>query len=559
MGGEAGVGKTRLATEFVARAGAAGATALVGGCVDVEYGGLPLGPFVEALRDHARGLDATSRADLLAPGGLELARLFPDLVEPPTGPAPAISASAQGRLFELALGLLGRTAADRPLLLVLEDLHWSDRSTRDLLAFLVRNLRAERIVIVATYRSDELYRGHPLRSFLAELDRGRRVHRLDLRPFDRAELAEHLEGLLGSRPERGVVESVFERSQGNAFFAEELVTSEGGEALPPMLHDILLVRIESRSAAAREVLRVVAAGGARVPERLLAAVSQLGDGEREEALREAVEHRRLVPSGRGRVRVPARAAARGRLPGAAARRAQPAARGLRRGAGGAPGTRGRAGRGRCRPGPSLARGARPAAGARRVGRGGPGGRAAVGLRRGPRALRARARAVGPRGGRRDARGPRSRGADTPRRRGGEPRRRSRARGRPDPRGARGGRRSGRRGAAVGAARAASRGRRATARRRSRPTRRPCASCRPRPLGGAGARARRSRPRADAALAPPGIPGVLRGGDRDRAGGRCPRGGGPRAQHAGLRPRVPRRAGGRGRASRERAGDRRRGG
>ena len=297
MGGEAGVGKTRLATEFVARAGAAGATALVGGCVDVEYGGLPLGPFVEALRDHARGLDATSRADLLAPGGLELARLFPDLVEPPTGPAPAISASAQGRLFELALGLLGRTAADRPLLLVLEDLHWSDRSTRDLLAFLVRNLRAERIVIVATYRSDELYRGHPLRSFLAELDRGRRVHRLDLRPFDRAELAEHLEGLLGSRPERGVVESVFERSQGNAFFAEELVTSEGGEAAAADAprHPARAHRepqrgrpggAAGRRRGRRAGARAVAGGG--LPA---------GRGEREEALREAVEHRLLVPAG----------------------------------------------------------------------------------------------------------------------------------------------------------------------------------------------------------------------------------------------------------------------
>ena len=178
-----GSGRRRLAEEFVARAAAAGATALVGGCVDVEEGGLPLGPFVEALRDHARGLDDASRAQLLTPGGEELARLLPDLGEPAGRAAPAIGASTQGRLFELALGLLGRMAAERPLVLVLEDLHWSDRSTRDLLAFLVRNLRAERIVLVATYRSDELHRGHPLRPFLAELDRGRRTCRLDLRPF----------------------------------------------------------------------------------------------------------------------------------------------------------------------------------------------------------------------------------------------------------------------------------------------------------------------------------------------------------------------------------------
>ena len=85
-------------------------------------------------------------------------------------------------------------------MLVLEDLHWSDRSTRDLLAFLVRNLRAERLLLVATYRSDELYRGHPLRPLLAEIDRGRRLARLEVRPFTRAEVAEQLEGILGVRP-----------------------------------------------------------------------------------------------------------------------------------------------------------------------------------------------------------------------------------------------------------------------------------------------------------------------------------------------------------------------
>src|SRR4051812_44189735 len=297
MGGEAGGGESRLAEEFLARAAASGATTLVGGCVDVAEGGLPLGPFVEALRDHVRGLDDPGGEQ---DGGAELVRLLPGLSELPAEPAPALGASSQARLFELALGLLGRLAQRRPLVLVLEDLHWSDRSTRDLFAFLVRNLRAERIVLVATYRSDELYRGHPLRPFLAELDRGRRITRLDLPPFTRAELAEHVEALLGAPPQRALVDSVFERSQGNAFFAEELVSIESEEArreLPPMLRDILLVRIESRSAAARELLRVVAAGGGRVPERLLAAVSQLSEPERDEALREAVEHRLLVPAG----------------------------------------------------------------------------------------------------------------------------------------------------------------------------------------------------------------------------------------------------------------------
>lgn len=108
-------------------------------------------------------------------------------------------------------------------------------------------------MVVATYRSDELFRGHPLRALLAELGRSRRGSRLELRPFTRGELVEQLEGILGARPGRDRVESVFERSRGNAFFAEELAMIEG--ELPPMLHDILLVRIEGRSAAAQEVLR----------------------------------------------------------------------------------------------------------------------------------------------------------------------------------------------------------------------------------------------------------------------------------------------------------------
>ena len=131
--------------------------------------------FVEALRDHARGLDDPVRGQVLAAGGEELARLLPGLAGPAAEPGRRRSGvSTRGRLFELALGLLGRMSADQPMVLVLEDLHWSDRSTRDLLAFLVRNLRAERIVVVATYRSDEFHRGHPLRPFLAELDRGGR-------------------------------------------------------------------------------------------------------------------------------------------------------------------------------------------------------------------------------------------------------------------------------------------------------------------------------------------------------------------------------------------------
>src|SRR4029453_8045360 len=105
--------------------------------------------------------------------------------------------STQSRLFELVLGLLGRLAEQAPLVLVVEDLHWADRSTRELLAFLVRNLRRERVLLVATYRDDEPGQQR-LGSYLAELDRGP-VERLELPRLDRAEATPHATGLLGGR------------------------------------------------------------------------------------------------------------------------------------------------------------------------------------------------------------------------------------------------------------------------------------------------------------------------------------------------------------------------
>ena len=273
-------------------------------------------------------------------------------------------------------------------MLVLEDLHWSDRSTRDLLAFLVRNLRAERLVLVATYRSDELYRGHPLRPLLAELDRGRRSSRLDLRPFTRAELAEQLEGILGARPERGRVESVFERSQGNAFFAEELATHRGGE-LPPVLqrHPARADREPQRGGAG-------AAAGRRgerrprAPNGCSRRSRTLSEAQREEALREAVEHRLLVPAGEDvyafRHALLREAVYQELLPGE--RNRLHAACGEALAAGGRDGAADLAYH-------WYAAHDLPRA-LSRVGRGGAGGRAAVRLRGGARALRARARAVG---------------------------------------------------------------------------------------------------------------------------------------------------------------------
>jgi len=122
------------------------------------------------------------------------------------------------------LGLLGRLGDQAPLVLVVEDLHWADRSTRDLLAFLVRNLRRERVLLVVTYRNDEPGQ-HRLGPYLAELGRGGPVQRLDLPRFNETETGAQLVGILGAAPVVGLVEDVYARSQGNPFFTEELLAA----------------------------------------------------------------------------------------------------------------------------------------------------------------------------------------------------------------------------------------------------------------------------------------------------------------------------------------------
>jgi DNA-binding CsgD family transcriptional regulator len=293
IAGEAGVGKTRLVDEFAAQAAAEGARVLAGGCIELGEGALPYAPIVEALRSLARGLDLAALRSLAGPAHGLLAGLLPELGD---GQAEAVPGGSQARLFEVLLGLLGRLGQQAPVVLVVEDLHWADRSTRDLLAFLVRNLHAERVLLVATYRSDELHRRHPMRLFRAELARGGRVQRVDLAPFGREELATLLAGITGVPPSAATVDDVLARTEGNAFFAEELVAAaaqRAGSALPPGLRDVLLIRFEALSEPAQAALRVAAVAGRRVQHELLAGVAGMDEPALLASLREAVAHQIL--------------------------------------------------------------------------------------------------------------------------------------------------------------------------------------------------------------------------------------------------------------------------
>jgi ATP/maltotriose-dependent transcriptional regulator MalT len=299
IAGEAGVGKTRLVTEFTRIAEDAGALVLLGGCLVLGDGALPYAPIAEALRGLARRTDPTQLDALLGPSRTELARLVPDLGDSMSGDVTAMSVDwGQARLFELLLAVLERLASTGPVVLVVEDLHWSDQSTRDLVGFLVRNLRDSQVMLVLTYRSDELHRRHPLLPFLAELGRSGRVDRLELQPFDRRESAEQLRAIAGRDLDLALIDSIHVRSGGNAFFAEELLVAAGEDGtteLPPTLRDVLMGRIADLAEPTQEFLRIASAAGQRVDPELLADASAIDEAALYEALREAVGRQVLVP------------------------------------------------------------------------------------------------------------------------------------------------------------------------------------------------------------------------------------------------------------------------
>jgi DNA-binding CsgD family transcriptional regulator len=303
VGGEAGVGKSRLIGELAMRARAAGARTLVGGCVELDGGGIPLAPLVDMLRALAAELPAAELDELLGPARREVGRLVPELAERREIEAPSDADPA--RVLELLLGVIGRLVAERPLLLVIEDVQWADRATLDLIALLVAAPTPRRLLLVFSVRSDELPRAHPFRRISARWEQQRSVERVELERLSGAEVAAQIAAIMGERPDGGLIDLVFERSEGIPLFVEELLgaVNDGGlgpDYLPPSLRDVLLARAERLSADAQHVLRVASGGGRWVPDRLLGLVARLSERELYASLRETMEHQLLVLDGAGR-------------------------------------------------------------------------------------------------------------------------------------------------------------------------------------------------------------------------------------------------------------------
>jgi DNA-binding CsgD family transcriptional regulator len=297
VSGDAGVGKSRLVCEVSSLAASRGFTVLSGQCAELGDS-VPYLPLADALRGASQ-VPGVKDALVNRPA---LSRLLPDGADRSVDGDR--SELARQQMFGAVLGLLTELAAGQPVLLVLEDLHWADASTRDLVTFLSRMLHRERVALIGTYRTDDLHRRHPLRPLVAELQRLPSVASIALGPLEPSEMAEHLTEhlpagqstpwLLGAAELNDIVT----RAEGNAYYAEELLAASADRAegnLPAGIAALLLNRVEKLSDAAQRVLRTAAVAGRRPSDELTRLASGLEPEEYEDAVREAVANQLLIP------------------------------------------------------------------------------------------------------------------------------------------------------------------------------------------------------------------------------------------------------------------------
>jgi DNA-binding CsgD family transcriptional regulator len=293
VSGDAGMGKTRLVAELATVAAARGFMVLSGRCAELGDS-VPYLPLADALRSAAHTSPALADAIAARP---VLGLLLPDRDNAELA-GRDVPGMAQQQLFGAVLGILAELAETAPVLLVLEDMHWADRSTRDLLTFLSRVLHRERIAVIATYRTDDLHRGHPLRAVAAELLRLPSVMAVEVGPLRDEAMAEHLTALAQQPLEAAELEAIIRRAEGNTYYAEELLAASAcGTGLPAGLAELLLARLQRLSAAGQQVVHAAAVAGRQVEDDLVRRACGLDEPEYEQAVREAVANQLLVPDG----------------------------------------------------------------------------------------------------------------------------------------------------------------------------------------------------------------------------------------------------------------------
>lgn len=296
--GEAGIGKTRLLHEFLERAdrrARPGDLPVIvgrGQCVDLGPVGAPFAPMRRVLRDvwSAVGQESFAMAARSPVIMATLGTLVPE-ADVPDGVVPG----GPDVVAEAIETLIESLSVEHHLVLVLEDLHWADPSTLALLKTLATTLRGEHVMLLVTYRSDDVDRFHPLRPVIAELERNRGVVRVDLARLTPRQVEEQASGITG-----GAASAVdlAERSGGIPFLVEELLGLQEGE-LPETLRDLVLSRYERLPDSAKGIVRVAAAGGVHVEHDVLLEVCTESADEVDDALREAIDARVLVGLGDG--------------------------------------------------------------------------------------------------------------------------------------------------------------------------------------------------------------------------------------------------------------------
>ena len=285
VGGEAGIGKTRLAEEVATAARARGMTALWGRCYEGE-GAPAFWPWIQLLRALTRGTNPAVLRAALGPSAYELAHFLPELrgAEPAPAPAPSPDpAQARFRLFDTVAAFLKDAAARQPVVLLVDDLHWADMPSLLLLEFLAREAGDSRLLVVGTYRDSEAARGHRLHRMLGELVRWPHVTRLLLGGLSDAELSELIVGAAGAPPAAPLLAALVGRSEGNPFFAQELVRlladpaagdapnagAVGRGAVPPTVREVISRRLDRLSARCLRTLALAAVVGRQFSPHLV--------------------------------------------------------------------------------------------------------------------------------------------------------------------------------------------------------------------------------------------------------------------------------------------------
>ncbi len=296
LAGDAGVGKTRLLGALRELAAAEGWQVYTGQCVEIGQSAAPFLPFSEVLGrlpdddvDECAALHPALHRLLAAQRGVPTVGAFD----------PESASIDRSNLLRAVQACLETVARRGPLLLVVEDVHWADRSTRDVLSFLLSRPVPGGFALVITYRADDLHRRHPLRSQVAEWSRLGRVSRITLGPLDDASVRRLVAELVPEGLDARAIDAIVTRAEGNPFIVEELSSAavDGDRHLPADLADVLLVRFDRLHESARAVARAASVAGRTVTHEMLAVTTELPVDALEDGVRGCVEMNVLVAEG----------------------------------------------------------------------------------------------------------------------------------------------------------------------------------------------------------------------------------------------------------------------